>query len=105
VTKSKGSDRKKRTGTPGWATAPFKQFLEDVERLSHVVRLSARGISMLRAAPNLMEALMKVEEDSSKSKKTQLNDAKKEADLAQREVDSGFPVLHGWGIRWNSGTD
>jgi len=98
VMKSKRANREKKKGAPAWATAPFRQFLENIERLYHVIHLSTRGISMLRGAPKMIEALMKVEGVSSGSKKAQLDNARKEADLAQREVDFGFPVLHAWAI-------
>lgn len=90
--------KKKKRGTPDWALMPFECFIKETDRLFHVVRLSARGISMLRATPKIIEALMKAEGESSQSKVEQLDDARKETELAQREVESGFPILHSWAI-------
>ncbi len=98
MAKSRKKKSKNTKGLPSWASTPFDQFLQDVERLVHVVRLSAIGIKMVRGTPGLIEALMKAEQESSEDKKAQLDKAKKEAALAQREVDSGFPVLHAWAI-------
>lgn len=90
--------RKKKKGAPDWATAPFENYLEESQRLGHVVRLSSRGISMLRSAPRMLEVLMKVKEDDSPEALESFENAKIEAELAQHEVDSGFPVLHAWAI-------
>lgn len=90
--------RKKKKGAPKWATAPFDNYLEESQRLGHVVRISSRGISMLRGVPKITQVLMKVEEDDSPESSASLENAKIEAELAQHEVDAGFPVLHAWAI-------
>ncbi len=94
----KAVKRKRKKGAPDWATAPFDNYLAESQRLGHVVRLSSRGISMLRGAPRIIEVLMKVQEDDSPETSESLENAKIEAELAQHEVDSGFPVLHAWAI-------
>lgn len=94
----KTAKRKKKKGTPDWATAPFKNYISESQRLGHVVHLSSRGISMLRGAPRIIEVIMKVEEDDSPETSKSLENAKIEAELALHEVDSGFPILHAWAI-------
>ena len=90
--------RKKKKGAPDWALAPFDNYLKESQRLGHVVRLSSRGISMLRGAPGIIKVLMQVKEDDTPEISESLENAKIEAELAQHEVDSGFPVLHAWAI-------
>src|SRR5690349_4423766 len=82
--------------TPDWAMAPFREFLTQLDRQGSLMRLSCRGISVLRAMPQLAEAvanatLVVCEEDR---QKVNLEDIEKEAKMAQREVDEGFPLLH-----------
>lgn len=89
---------KKRKGVPNWAKDPFKHFLDDTERLGHMVRLSSAGIGMLRARPKAIEALMKAGVDDPRIESYGLEDARKDADLAEREVKSGFPILHAWAV-------
>ena len=79
---------KKRKGAPHWATAPFGHYLDEADRLYHVVRLSSVGISMLQTVPRLVEVLMKVELDDPKDESQRLEAARKDADLAEREVKS-----------------
>lgn len=84
----------KKTGAPPWATEPFKRFVNQTERLDQVVHLSMRGISGLRGVPGLVKALAKVEDEHSEKAKQRLEDADRTAELAKREVETGFPVLH-----------
>jgi hypothetical protein len=46
----------------------------------------------------MIEAIMKVEEDSLGKYSDRLKAAQKEAALAKHEVESGFPVLHAWAV-------
>ena len=92
------ASRKKRKGTPDWARDPFRQFLDEAERLSHVVRLSAVGISMIRGTPKLIKALMELDESGSTEASERLQRAHEDADLAEHEVMSGFPILHAWAV-------
>lgn len=92
------TSRKKRKGTPDWANEPFRQFIDESERLSHVIRLSAVGISMVRGTPKLIKALMELDEDGSTEESERLERAREDAELAEHEVKSGFPILHAWAI-------
>ena len=94
----KAVKRKRKKGTPDWATAPFSNYIAESQRLGHVVHLSCRGISMLRGAPRMIEVVKKVHGDDTPETSESLKNAKIEAKLAQHEVDSGFPVLHAWAI-------
>lgn len=53
---AKASTRK-RKGAPKWSSDPFRQFLDDADRLQDVVGLSSSGISMIRSIPQAIEAL------------------------------------------------
>ena len=89
---------KKRKGVPDWARDPFEHFLDEADRLRHIVRLSSAGISMIRATPKVIEALMKVKADNATEESQRLEHARRDADLAEREVKSGFPILHAWAV-------
>ena len=80
---------------PDWATKPFDRLLSRTETLTRLMYLSTKGISILRAIPKLVDVLAKAKgEHGSKTHTARLEEAKKEAELAQREVDQGFPLLH-----------
>lgn len=84
----------KPTNSPAWATEPFERFLDQAVRLTDVVRLSVRGISGLRSVPKIVQALGKVhEKEGTAEHKQQLAMAQADADLAQREIDSDFPIV------------
>ena len=62
------------------------------------MHLSIRGIPMLRGTPDIIEALALAQDQLSEpSTEHRIEVAKKEAELAQREVDEGFPFLHAQG--------
>lgn len=84
----------KKPGAPKWATQPFRDFMDQTERLGHLLHLSMSGISMLRGVPKIVQVLAKVEEDFSEEAHDRFENAKKEAELAHREVNDGFPLLH-----------
>lgn len=84
---------KDKKGAPSWATGPFKEFIDHGERLGHLLHLSMRGISVLRGMPRIVVVIAKVESDDSEDTARRLDSARKEADLAQREVNEGFPLL------------
>ena len=95
--KTKKTKRKKRT--PSWALACFKQFICETERLNQVIDLSARGISVVRGMPKIVEVLMKVEDKIEDIEaKSELERAQAEAILAEREVKEEFPLLHAWAV-------
>lgn len=95
---------------PKWAMAPFLPFLEHIQDIGRLLHLSMRGISSLRASPQVEEALAQADRFMAKhggvkqpSREGRLEKAQEEAHLAQTEVDNDFPQLHaqaviaGWG--------
>lgn len=97
----KRRQRKKKSGTPKWVTAPFEQFNRDTEALATMIQISAHGIALTQRSPQALELLMKIdkfEERSSKTTKADLDRAKERAQFAERESKSGFPVLNAWAV-------
>lgn len=82
-----------RNGAPLWAMEPFKKFVDNSERLANLLHLCASGISVLRGMPRIVEVIEKIEQGDPQQAARKLESAKKQADLAQREVDEGFPLL------------
>lgn len=82
-----------RKGAPPWATEPFKEFVDNTERLGNLLHLCISGISVLRGMPGIVEAIEKAEPGDPQQAAGKLESAKKQAELAQREVDEGFPLL------------
>jgi hypothetical protein len=76
---------------------PFSDFLNHSQQLSYLLELSVRGISSIRAMPQVIRAIAKAEDDHAHptgKRLTDLANATKLAELAQQEVDAGFPLLH-----------
>lgn len=87
-------DSSRKSGAPAWATAAFERFLDQTERLWNVTRLSCRGISLLRSIPNTVETLAAIKgQEDAPDHKDQLERARRDAELAQREVDADFPLV------------
>lgn len=84
----------KKPGAPKWATKPFRDFIHQTERLDQLLHLSMDGISMLRGVPKIVQALAKADGKSGEEVHDRLESAKKEAELAHREINDGFPLLH-----------
>lgn len=82
-----------------WAGRPFFRALDDLERAHVLLHLAMQGIATLTTLPQLMEALvpfgaiLDLNGESDQPKAT-AERAKAIAQFAQREVDSGFPLLH-----------
>jgi len=91
---------KGRAPVPDWAAPPFHRFLNGLEDLLTLLHLAMRGISSLRGMPRLVEVLHHLDEDSQENDPERqeaqeaLERAKKEAAVAEQEVDGGFPLLH-----------
>ncbi len=81
--------------TPEWALDPFRRLLDHMQQAVQLLHLSIRGISVLRAMPQALQALAKAEPPpDATSAQMRLDFAKETAELAQTEVDTGFPLLH-----------
>lgn len=96
------SDEKQPPGTraaedkaPKSASEPFRRFMIQGQRLFETVHLATAGITTLCGMPDLVEALGRLDSDKNETDfGTRLDRTKKEADLAEREVKTGFPVIH-----------
>ena len=112
--------RARKKALPDWAMAPFFPFLEHIQEIGRLLHLSMRGISSLRARPQVEEVLAQADKFMAKyggveqpSREGRLQKAQEEAHLAQTEVDNDFPQLHaqaviaGWGAleRWSARSD
>ena len=82
---------------PDWAAKPFKDFIDFVQDLHHVVDLSIRGIGILHSMPRLFEILIEGEEERPGDAES-LKRARGEAELAAREIKENFPTLHGQAV-------
>ena len=83
---------------PEYAMGPLRRFVAFWEECHQLLHLSMKGISMIQAVPKSIEALEMAYAagygDSSEKERLSLCDANKMAELAKKECDSGFPLLH-----------
>jgi len=95
----KDAHKAKTKKLPKWITEHFEGSLESSQTLMQIVHLSEKGIAVLRGMPKIVEVLAEVKGDSeATATQKQLETAKREALLAQTEVERGFPVLHGFAV-------
>lgn len=77
---------------PSWIGKYFQDSYDSLDRLMSVIHLSRRSIAGMRAMPRLKKALAAVQgkvQDEIEAQRVE-----KEAELAESEVENGFPVLH-----------
>src|SRR5882672_1704588 len=81
---------------PRYAAIPLQHFVDSWQRNGHLLHLSMRGIRVLTQMPNIFTALMSgAGEEEHARLSSNLEEAKKEAELAEKECKEGFPLLHG----------
>jgi len=82
---------------PKWSKEPFNQFLDYVQNETRLVELAANGIQMTVRQEHLSEALYNLGialDQPKRSAASQLADALVMAEVARREVEADFPLLH-----------
>ncbi|MEX0755689.1 MAG: hypothetical protein WD556_11330 [Actinomycetota bacterium] len=89
-----GGDDAPKTKVPEWALERMERALNDLQQVMDVLHLSMSGISSLRGMPGMVEILAELHEDTSEETERRLADAKRSAQLAQSEVENGFPLIH-----------
>jgi hypothetical protein len=90
---SKADPRKVRS--PEWAFRPLSDFLDHAVLLDQVLHITRAGISTLLMAPGAVEWL--AEQDGTTDQhefEESLKAAKFQAELAEREISSDFPIIH-----------
>lgn len=85
-----------RKDIPEYAAQPLRRFLDYCEESYRLLHLSMRGVSGLRGMPRLVAALkpFETDEDDAEPRRKSLEDAKQTAEFANKECESGFPLLH-----------
>jgi len=70
-------------------------LLDDIQKMHDIINVAQRGLQMTQGAPNAVKVLAKVknEEDTEKHKLS-LQKVERIADIAKKEIDSGFPFLY-----------
>src|SRR5580704_469507 len=78
---------------PKYATGPLHSFMDYWSECFKLLHSSMQGISVLRSMPNTLKVLKEVDTDQDYPDE-QIEDAKKNAEFAEKECASGFPLLH-----------
>lgn len=100
MTRTLSGDEKQRLD---WIISHAEQFLDYTNEIGNVLHICMAGVHRLRAAPQIVDALENLhktfpgffrENDQTASLGVRRKVAKREAELAVREVDRGFPLLH-----------
>jgi hypothetical protein len=82
-----------RSRLPSWAYTVFRDNVDHNENIYRVLNLSIRGIASLRGYHGTIKYFAEHEIEPNITAE-QITEAKEEHDLAQQEVDHGFPLLH-----------
>lgn len=95
MSSSSVSDGSSKPKVPKWAVEHFENSIDALERLRLVLAISERGIGVLRGMPKVVDAIaMATDQVGSDKHAKDAEHAKESAELAVREVNSDFPVLH-----------
>ena len=93
------TEPKARKNLPKWMTDHFRKSLDAHENLGQIVRLSEKGISVLRGMPKVVKVIADLDGRSDEAgHEEKVRRAEEEANLAQAEIDKGFPVLHQFAV-------
>jgi hypothetical protein len=75
-----------------WAFEPLRQGLYRLDKVHWTLRLSMAGVSMVVGLPNALQALEPYDKAAALGGKSE--SARRLADAAKEEMDSGFPLLY-----------
>ena len=77
-----------------WLIRHFREFADDSARLHRLMRLTISGISALTTMPRLAEVIARLENryGIGASEDSFMRDVEADAELAQLEVNEGFPI-------------
>ena len=80
---------------PGYAIDPVDRFVESLQSDLRLLHLSTRGIGLLTGMPGVLEVLLRGSNPEDAARLTaDVDEAKEEAELAENERRTGFPLLH-----------
>jgi len=80
---------------PRYAAVPLQRFVDNWQSDFRLLHLCMRGIGVLKGVPDLFEILIEdCEPEEHKKLASDLSEARKEAELAEKERETGFPLLH-----------
>jgi hypothetical protein len=80
---------------PRYAAVPLRRFLDSWRSNFRLLHLSIRGIGVLTTMPGLFESLIPSSDPEEAARlSADIDEAKKEAELAENEEKAGFPLLH-----------
>ncbi|MGE3487717.1 MAG: hypothetical protein AB7L09_23595 [Nitrospira sp.] len=84
---------------PHWATEHFELFVHGVQDIGTLVRITERGVSVLRAMPRVVKGLAGFKGKwTADATRKHLERAESDAARAQSELESDFPLLHGLAV-------
>lgn len=84
---------------PKWVADYFRSCLDANETLFRIIHLSQSGIGVIRAMPRAVKVIADVEGSGDEpDTKRKIERAESEARLAQTEIATDFPVLHGLAV-------
>lgn len=87
--------RRRKSRAPDWALRSPRDFLDQIQLTNEVLDLSVRGTGMITAMPKAIAALAKADgAEGSRQFEGEQKRARDMAELAQREISSGFSILH-----------
>jgi hypothetical protein len=80
---------------PSYASEPVQLFLDSWKSNFRLLHLSMRGMRLLTGMPGVFETLIQASDPTEQERLTSdLAEAKEEAELAEHECTTGFPLLH-----------
>jgi hypothetical protein len=80
---------------PRYAAAPLQLFVDSWKSNVRLLHLSMRGLRVLNRMPGVFEDLLEHSDPDEQARLTSdLSEARKEAELAEQESKTGFPLLH-----------
>jgi len=92
-----GDDGAEKPVLPGWAKQPHEDFLAHSKEIYDVLHMACAGIADLKRLPESLELDDEISDFLGEERRhdpTHHEEAKRQADLAKRELENGFRLLH-----------
>ncbi len=82
------------TNRPAYAVQALRTFLSYTEESDRLLEISIRGITVLTRMPKLAKELAGWTSKTDEEDKAAIEEAERVAEFANKEIESGFPLLH-----------